>query len=101
MRQVQKPPFLLVWLVCSALHFIVLFLVAVNAYAWSQSPFSRAIELGFTCFVIFGEHLAGKLTDYHGQDSIQWPLLIANSLIYGALFAILVRMLFTKKKLPT
>ena len=34
-------------------------------------------------FAMLAETLVSSVIDYHGQDAIQWPIIVLNSTVYG------------------
>jgi hypothetical protein len=95
----NKPvPWALWWIFASAAH--LLLCVVISPIVPVHPP--RWFEYGLGLFVTIAERGVAEVIEYHGQDSIQWPLIIANSLTYGAILATVVTVLIAKaKKRPT
>jgi hypothetical protein len=70
---------LAVWLGFSFFHLAVSSGAAI-VIGWRYPRLVSPLYL----FAIAVESILSKSTDYHGQDIIQWPLIGANSLAYGA-----------------
>ena len=68
------------WMVASCGHFIVLLILSI-ILGWSF--------LGWFLIVLFipgviAEGVLKITTGYRGEDIIQWPIILTNSLLYGA-----------------
>lgn len=71
---------LTLWLTASVAHFSVLIILS-SLLAWSAYA-KLLIPLAF--FAEIMEGVLRKTTNYRGEDIIQWPIIFANSLLYGA-----------------
>jgi hypothetical protein len=89
-RSAQIPPgaaWVVMWLCCSTLHFALMFALAVLLYTSPAGPIAGVV-LALPATAI--EWLLTATTGYQGEDHIQWPLIFANSLLYGAALAWLI-----------
>lgn len=75
------------WIGASLLHFLGLFWTSIF-FGWSRHR--EWLEVLLAPFATAAEWVLVRTVDYHGQDVIQWPLIILNSLLCGGLIAILL-----------